>query len=139
MDGAKARAYLEGRGIGRETAERFGLGYAPDRWEALREAASVHGLSEPLLVEIGLLKEAEGRDRPYDGLRDRITFPIESLSGRVVAFGGRLLGREGKGRPKYLNSPESPIFPEGRGALRAAAGQESHPSLGLGARRRRLR
>ncbi|MCE2397641.1 MAG: DNA primase [Gemmatimonadetes bacterium] len=113
VDGAKARAYLEGRGIGRETAERFGLGYAPDRWEALREAASVHGLSEPLLVEIGLLKEAEGRDRPYDGLRDRITFPIESLSGRVVAFGGRLLGREGKGRPKYLNSPESPIFRKG--------------------------
>ena len=120
--GAGARAYLEGRGIGRETAERFGLGYAPDGWSALREAASVHGLSQPLLVELGLLKEGEGRDEPYDGLRNRITFPIESVSGRVLAFGGRLLGKEGKGKPKYLNSPESPIFRKGEvlyGAKRA--------------------
>ena len=111
--GEGARSYLEGRGIDREAGERFGLGFAPDDWSALREAASVHGLDEGILLELGLLKKSEkGRD-PYDAFRNRIVFPIESVSGRVLAFGGRLLGKEGKGAPKYLNSPESPIFHKG--------------------------
>ncbi|MXX70438.1 MAG: DNA primase [Gemmatimonadetes bacterium] len=113
-DGGKAaRAYLEKRGIGREVGERFGIGYAPDEWEAFREAASVHGLDEGMLLELGLIKKSEGRDRPYDAFRNRIIFPIESVSGRVLAFGGRILGPAGKGAPKYLNSPESPIFHKG--------------------------
>ena len=111
--GEAARKYLEGRGIGREEGERFGLGYAPDGWEAFREAAAVHGLAEGILLELGLIKKSEGRDRPYDAFRNRITFPIESVSGQVLAFGGRLLGEVGKGAPKYLNSPESPIFHKG--------------------------
>ena len=111
--GEAARKYLEGRGIGREEGERFGLGYAPDGWEAFREAAAVHGLAEGILLELGLIKKSEGRDRPYDAFRNRITFPIESVSGQVLAFGGRLLGEAGKGAPKYLNSPESPIFHKG--------------------------
>lgn len=111
--GEAARKYLEGRGIGREEGERFGLGYAPDAWEAFREAAAVHGLAEGILLELGLIKKSEVRDRPYDAFRNRITFPIESVSGQVLAFGGRLLGEAGKGAPKYLNSPESPIFHKG--------------------------
>ncbi len=111
--GGAAREYLERRGIGRETGERFGIGYAPEEWEAFREAASVHGLEEGILLELGLIKKSEGRDRPYDAFRNRIIFPIESVSGRVLAFGGRILGPTGKGAPKYLNSPESPIFHKG--------------------------
>jgi len=111
--GARARAYLEERGIGREAGEDFGLGYAPDDWRAFREAAAVHGLDERILLDVGLLKKSEKSDDPYDAFRDRIIFPIESESGRVLAFGGRLLGRTGKGAPKYLNSPESPIFQKG--------------------------
>ncbi|MDE2973740.1 MAG: DNA primase [Gemmatimonadota bacterium] len=111
--GEPARAYLEGRGIGREAGERFGLGYAPDEWGAFREAASVHGLDEGMLLELGLLKRSEKGGEPYDAFRNRVIFPIESVTGRVLAFGGRLLGEAGKGSPKYLNSPESPIFHKG--------------------------
>ena len=111
--GRNARAYLERRGISRETGERFGLGYAPDEWESLRKAASALGLAEGILLELGLLKDSENTDRRYDAFRNRVIFPIESTSGRVLAFGGRLLGPEGKGAPKYLNSPESPIFHKG--------------------------
>ncbi len=111
--GRDARDYLEQRGIGREVGERFGIGYAPDEWEAFRDAASVHGLEEGMLLELGLIKKSESRDRPYDAFRNRIVFPIESVSGRVLGFGGRILGQAGKGAPKYLNSPESPIFQKG--------------------------
>ena len=111
--GEAARRYLEGRGIDREAGERFGLGYAPDEWGAFREAAAVHGLDEGILLELGLLKKSEKGGDPYDAFRNRVVFPIESVTGRVLAFGGRLLGREGKGAPKYLNSPESPIFHKG--------------------------
>ncbi len=111
--GEAARAYLEGRGIDREAGERFGLGYAPDEWGAFREAASVHGLDEAMLLDLGLLKKSEKGGEPYDAFRNRVIFPIESVAGRVLAFGGRLLGKEGKGSPKYLNSPESPIFHKG--------------------------
>ena len=111
--GRAAREYLERRGISRETGERFGIGYAPDEWEAFREAASVHGIEEGILLELGLIKKSEGRDHSYDAFRNRIIFPIESVSGRVLAFGGRILGQVGKGAPKYLNSPESPIFHKG--------------------------
>ncbi|NNF28552.1 MAG: DNA primase [Gemmatimonadetes bacterium] len=108
--GAAARSYLEGRGISKETAERYGLGFAPDEWRAFRDRAALHGLDERLLSELGLLKKSEKRDEPYDALRNRIVFPIETVSGRVVAFGGRLLGQGRKGAPKYLNSPENPVF-----------------------------
>ena len=111
--GKAAREYLERRGISRGTGARFGLGYAPDEWGALRDAASALGLGEGILLELGLLKKSENRDQLYDAFRNRVIFPIELVSGRVVAFGGRLLGPEGKGAPKYLNSPESPIFHKG--------------------------
>ncbi len=111
--GKAAREYLERRGITRETGERFGLGYAPDEWGTLRDAASARGIGEGILLELGLLKKSEKREQLYDAFRNRVIFPIEAVSGRVLAFGGRLLGPEGKGAPKYLNSPESPIFQKG--------------------------
>jgi DNA primase len=111
--GREARDYLQGRGIGREVAERFGLGFATDDWRALREAAAVHGIQDSVLLEAGLLIQREEGKEPYDRFRNRVIFPIESTSGKVLAFGGRILGKSGKGVPKYLNSPESPVYHKG--------------------------
>lgn len=112
-DGEGAREYLKERGIERETAEEFALGYAPDEWRAFRDAAAVHGFDEEMMIDSGLIKRSEKNDEPYDAFRNRITFPIESESGRVLAFGGRLLGPHGKGLPKYVNSPENPLYRKG--------------------------
>jgi DNA primase len=111
--GRKAREYLKHRGFDREMARRFGLGYAPEEWRALRDAASVHGIGDDVLLEAGLLIQREEGKEPYDRFRNRITFPIHSTSGKVLAFGGRILGGSGKGVPKYLNSPESPVYHKG--------------------------
>jgi DNA primase len=111
--GREARGYLQRRGIGKDVAERFRLGFAPDEWRGLRDAAAVHGMDDALLLEAGLLVQREEQRDPYDRFRNRIIFPIESVSGRVVAFGGRILGESGKGLPKYLNSPETPIYHKG--------------------------
>jgi DNA primase len=109
--GAPARAYLEGRGIGLDIAERFGVGFAPDEWRAFRGAAAKHGFDEGDMEELGLLKQSDNSREPYDGFRGRVMFPIEAMNGKTVAFGGRIL--EGDG-PKYINSTESPIFHKGR-------------------------
>ena len=111
--GGPATAYLEERGIDRDTAERFGLGYAPDAWRGLHEAASHHGIGEEVLIEAGLVTRSEKRKDPYDRFRGRLIFPIENLSGKVVGFGGRVLGVGREGSPKYVNSPESPIYHKG--------------------------
>lgn len=111
--GAEARRYLEGRGIDEEARERFGLGFAPDDWRALRTAAVGHGMSEDLLLEVGLLTTSERASEPYDRFRNRIIFPIESVAGKVVAFGGRVLSGAGPKVPKYLNSPETPVYHKG--------------------------
>jgi DNA primase len=125
--GKPAREYLEGRGITRETAERFGLGWAPEEWTALGEAARKHGIDNGRLLALGLAKESKNGRDPYDAFRARIIFPIEDLGGRVVAFGGRILGEADERTPKYLNSPESPVYHKGsvlyglgwsRGAIR---------------------
>ncbi|MDX1494633.1 MAG: DNA primase, partial [Longimicrobiales bacterium] len=108
--GSTARSYLEGRGIGAEAAERFGLGFAPDEWRAFREAALKHGFDEEHMLLLGLLKQTEKTPEPYDGFRGRVMFPIESISGKVIGFGGRIL--EGDA-PKYINSPETPIYQKG--------------------------
>ena len=111
--GRLARDYLASRGVDEETAERFGIGFAPDDWHALDEAASHHGLDSAVLVEAGLLSTSERAQRPYDTFRNRVVFPIEDVGGRTVAFGARLLGK-GEGGPKYLNSPETPVFQKGK-------------------------
>src|SRR5262245_2731023 len=103
--GQRARAYLNTRELTREMAERFSLGYAPDSWRGLREAAQKHGITDDVLLAAGLIKEGEKDKDPYDRLRDRLIFPIAELGGRWVGFGGRVLGRAPEGVPKYLNSP----------------------------------
>jgi DNA primase len=123
--GKSARAYLNGRGIGREAGERFGLGYAPDEWRSLREGAAVHGIDDAVLLEVGLLIQREEGKEPYDRFRNRIIFPIQSASGKVLAFGGRILGRSGKGAPKYLNSPETPVYHKGEVLYGLASGKNA--------------
>jgi DNA primase len=108
----RAVAYLKGRGLTGEVAARFGLGYAPDGWHALASAFAQY--DDPLLVESGLvIAHAEGGEeqRRYDRFRDRVMFPIRAVGGEVIGFGGRVLDR---GEPKYLNSPETPVFVKGR-------------------------
>lgn len=111
--GEKARRYLAQRGISDEAAERFMLGYAPDAWRALRDAAHAHGITDEVLTAAGLIKTSEKMDEPYDRLRDRLVFPITDARGRVIAFGGRVLAGDATG-PKYLNSPETPLYHKGR-------------------------
>ncbi|MCX7673694.1 MAG: DNA primase [Thiobacillaceae bacterium] len=105
---ARAVDYLKGRGLNGRTAARFGLGYAPDAWRGLAQVFEDYAAQA--LVEAGLVIVGEG-GRRYDRFRDRIIFPIRNDRGEVVAFGGRILGA---GEPKYLNSPDTPLFAKGR-------------------------
>jgi len=102
--------YLKQRGITGEIAHEFGLGYAPDGWDNLLRALGKDDSRRDKLVRAGLAVKKEGGGY-YDRFRDRIMFPIEDYRGRVVAFGGRILAQ---GDPKYLNSPETPLFHKGR-------------------------
>ncbi len=107
------RRYLESRQLSRQVAERYRLGYAPDDWRALREAAGRHGITDDVLLGAGLIKEPEHGGEAYDRFRDRLIFPIGDVGGRLVAFGGRAL-RVVENVPKYLNSPETVIYHKGR-------------------------
>jgi len=100
--------YLKQRGLTGEIAARYGLGYAPEGWQALQAAFADYKAAG--LLECGLVLENED-GRRYDRFRDRIMFPIQDQRGNVIGFGGRVLG---KGEPKYLNSPETPLFEKGR-------------------------
>jgi DNA primase len=109
----QAIAYLKGRGLTGEIAARFGMGYAPAGWDGLRKVFAAYEASE--LVEAGLVidkaeEEGSGRKR-YDRFRDRIMFPIRNIKGQVIGFGGRVMDG---GEPKYLNSPETPLFQKGQ-------------------------
>ncbi|WCM28325.1 DNA primase [Sphingomonas sp. QA11] len=106
--GAEARGILERRGIRADTAREFGLGFAPDSRGKLKDALKDYG--DPMLVETGLLISVEGKE-PYDRFRGRLMIPIRDPRGRPIAFGGRIIG---DGEPKYLNSPETPLFDKGR-------------------------
>jgi DNA primase len=105
--GNPGAAYLEGRGIDAATVERFGIGYAPDRWDTVAEALRARGVPAETGEQAGLLKPGRSGNH-YDHLRGRVTFPIRDVRGRIVGFGGRAVG-EGQ-EPKYLNTPESPVF-----------------------------
>jgi DNA primase len=112
-EGRAGLGYLRGRGLTDETIARFRLGFAPESKTALKSALMKQGLPESLLIEAGLLiLPPEDRPGPsYDRFRGRVMFPIADRRGRVIAFGGRTLG---DGEPKYLNSPETPLFHKGR-------------------------
>jgi len=109
-DAGRAIVYLKQRGLSGEIAAEFGIGFAPPGWDNLVRALGSDAESRGLLLRAGLAAEKEPRGL-YDRFRDRIMFPIRDRRGRVIAFGGRIL--EGDG-PKYLNSPETPIFHKGR-------------------------
>jgi DNA primase len=108
-DTPRAIDYLKRRGLTGEIAKRFGLGYAPDGWDALASVFDNYR-SNADLVEAGLVVAGEAGKR-HDRFRDRIMFPITDGAGRMIGFGGRILDR---GEPKYLNSPETPLFSKGR-------------------------
>ncbi len=111
-EGAKARAYLGSRGFDAHTVERFGFGYAPEGRQALKAALGAR-FDESLLIEGGLRIVVEGKE-PYDRFRGRLTLPIEDARGRVIGFGGRILESGKTDAPKYLNSPDTPLFDKGR-------------------------
>jgi DNA primase len=110
-EGQQARDYLARRGLSEEVQRDFGIGYAPNDWEGLKRHLGARGIPESVQVEYGLLVQREESGRTYDRFRDRVMFPIRDVRGRTIAFGGRVLG---DAKPKYLNSPETPVFHKGR-------------------------
>ena len=108
----RAIEYFKGRGVSGEVARQFGLGYAPMGWRSLASVFAHY--DDPLLVESGLViltSEKGEEEKRYDRFRDRVMFPIRNVKGECIGFGGRVLGDE---KPKYLNSPETPVFSKGR-------------------------
>ncbi|MDE0879149.1 MAG: DNA primase [Sphingomonas bacterium] len=108
LDGTPARTLLDRRGIRPETARNFGMGFAPDSRGKLKTALADYG--DAMLIETGMLISVEGKE-PYDRFRGRLMIPIRDARGRTIAFGGRIIG---EGEPKYLNSPDTPLFDKGR-------------------------
>jgi DNA primase len=109
--GAKARGYLEGRGLFAPVWEQFGLGYAPASRHALRDHLAAKGVGLDAMVEAGLLIAGDDIPVAYDRFRDRVMFPIADSRGRVIAFGGRAMEKDVPA--KYLNSPDTPLFQKG--------------------------
>ncbi|HNJ48711.1 MAG TPA: DNA primase, partial [Novosphingobium sp.] len=110
-EGAKARAYLGSRRFDAHTLERFGFGYAPGARQALKSALAK--FPEAMLIEAGLRIAVDDKE-PYDRFRDRLTIPIHDARGRVIGFAARILDPEKKDAPKYINSPDTPLFDKGR-------------------------
>jgi DNA primase len=112
-DNARAQAYVERRGIDAKTCAKFSLGYAPDAWEALLKRFGTGEEERRRLLQGGLILERTGERTSgfYDRFRDRLMFPIRDSRGRVIGFGGRVIDQ---GEPKYMNSPETPLFHKGR-------------------------
>jgi DNA primase len=107
----RAREYAKKRELTREIATQFGIGYAPDSWNEVLKRFGASDESRQKLLETGLIIARDSGDGHYDRFRDRLIFPIRDARGRVIAFGGRVLDA---GEPKYLNSPETPLFHKGR-------------------------
>lgn len=103
--------YLKGRGLSGVIARDFGLGFAPPGWDNLMKHLGGDPLQQRAMIDAGLLIENTETGRSYDRFRDRVMFPIRDSRGRVIAFGGRVLGDD---KPKYLNSPETPVFHKGQ-------------------------
>jgi DNA primase len=126
-DSPRAVAYLKGRGLTGETAARYGIGYAPDQWRGLEAAVPDYDVAE--LAAGGMVIDTQaddGRRRRYDRFRDRVMFPIRNQRGQVIGFGGRVIDQ---GEPKYMNSPETPLFSKGRelyGLFEARAAMREH-------------
>ncbi len=106
----KAVDYLQRRGLSGAIAKQFAIGYAPPGWDNLLQAMGSSAEAQRLLIESGMLVEKESSHQLYDRFRERVIFPIHDVRGRVIGFGGRVLNQD---KPKYLNSPESPVFHKG--------------------------
>ncbi len=111
-EGLAGLSYLkEQRGLNEATLQQFALGVAPEKWDALKKHLQEAGVSEQQQLELGLLAQKEDSGRSYDRFRNRVIFPIRNAKGEVLGFGGRVLDA---GQPKYLNSPETPLFHKGQ-------------------------
>lgn len=121
-----ARTYFTGRGLDESILTRFNLGYAPDAWDALKNALGTNPARIALLEKSGMLTSGE-RGGKYDRFRDRVMFPILDRRGRTIAFGGRVMGKD-EG-PKYLNSPETPLFHKGRELFGLWQVREAHSKI----------
>jgi DNA primase len=110
-EGARGLDYLHGRGLSDETIDRFGLGWAGETRGALAAEFARQDIPVPMLIEAGLMRESEDGRAPYDLFFNRVMFPIRDRRGRVISFGGRILG---DGQPKYVNGPETPLFSKRR-------------------------
>jgi DNA primase len=112
-DDARAQGYVQRRGIDAKTGARFSLGYAPDAWDSLLKRFGPQEEERRRLLQVGLILERSGERASgyYDRFRDRLMFPIRDSRGRVIGFGGRVIDQ---GEPKYMNSPETPLFHKGR-------------------------
>ena len=108
----RAVSYLKQRGLTGKTAAEYGIGFAPPGWDSLLRALATSNQDRQLLIEAGLVVDREEDSKVYDRFRNRIIFPIRDSRGRPIAFGGRALLADDK--PKYLNSPETPVFHKGR-------------------------
>lgn len=125
--GEKGRAYLKKRGLTPEVVRDFHLGYALEEWDGLRRHLQNQGISLDAAQEVGLLMPRQ-QGGYYDRFRDRLMFPILDRQGRVIAFGGRIIG---EGEPKYLNSPESPLYTKGRNLYGLPQAQEALRQTGV--------
>ncbi|MDR1217521.1 MAG: DNA primase [Oscillospiraceae bacterium] len=110
-DGQEAIRYINKRRISKKMVTRFGLGAAPNRWHTLKDAMSALGYTEKEMSDAGLIKLGQKTGGYYDTFRNRLVFPVIDVSGSVIGFSGRLLG---DGTPKYLNSPDTPVFSKSR-------------------------
>ncbi|HLE18777.1 MAG TPA: DNA primase, partial [Syntrophales bacterium] len=123
--GQRARDYLKARGISDDVVREFRLGYAGDGWRTLKNFFDQKHIPSEIIIQAGLVvskNETDGEGSCYDRFRERLIFPIEDESGRVIAFGGRVIG---DGEPKYLNSPETPVFSKGKNLYGLNRGKES--------------
>src|SRR5208283_3040566 len=115
LEGRVAREYVAGPGLPKEVVESQKLGYAPSRWDGLFEHLKKNGIEPALAVKAGLLsKSSSDSAKFFDRFRNRLIFPIRDERGAIVAFGGRILSEDEPNEPKYLNSPETPVYHKGR-------------------------
>ena len=122
-NGGPARAYLDGRGLKPSSWPKYRLGFAPDGWRNLQEYLTGHGARMDDILAVGLAKQSEKARDPFDMFRNRVIFPIEDTTGKVIAFGARALNKEDK--PKYINSPETDLFQKGHQLYRYAKAREA--------------
>lgn len=117
--------YLKGRGLSGEVVKRFGIGYISDAWDGMMKVFSRNGQANQQLVDLGMAIQGD-KNRPYDRFRARIMFPIRDKRGRVIGFGGRVLGDE---KPKYLNSPETRVYHKGHELYGLFEAKQANKSL----------